>query len=100
MNLEVKVINDNEVVCVLDGTLDTVSSMEFDDELTELAEKYDKITYDCAELDYITSAGLRLIAKSLLLLQQRGGELIMKSVNEEIMAVFKMVAYDKLLKFE
>ena len=100
MELEIKELTQEEVLVILDGTLDTVTSMENDESLTLLSLNYKRVIFDCAKLDYITSAGLRLFAKCLMNLKGKGGEMVLRSVNDEIMGVFKMVAYDKLFTFE
>ena len=78
------------------GWLDTVTSPMLDEELNALDETVTSLVFDCAELEYISSAGLREIVAAY---KKMNGDLTLKNVSEDIMNVIRMTGLDKRMKF-
>ena len=78
------------------GWLDTVTSPVLDDELNALDETVTSLVFDCGELEYISSAGLREIVAAY---KKMNGDLTLKNVSEDIMNVIRMTGLDKRMKF-
>ena len=78
------------------GWLDTVTSPVLDDELNALDETVTSLVFDCGELEYISSAGLREIVVAY---KKMNGDLTLKNVSEDIMNVIRMTGLDKRMKF-
>lgn len=82
------------------GRLDTNTSPELEDFATDLHSKdVNDIVVDMANCEFVSSAGLRVIVA----MQKRatvGGSLVFCNVQPEVMEVFSMTGFDKILTFE
>lgn len=81
----------------IEGRLDTTTSPQLEEFVNDLyARGVTDIEVDMASCDFVSSAGLRVIVN----MQKRalaGGSLIFTNVNEDVMDVFKMTGFDKIL---
>ena len=84
----------------LEGRLDTNTSPQLEEYASELAGKgVTDIAVDMAKCDFVSSAGLRVIVA----MQKRAavsGSLVFKNVQSDVMDVFEMTGFDKILTFE
>jgi len=87
--------NDNSKVKLI-GRLDTVTAPDFEKKLEQIINLVDMLTIDCKELDYISSAGLRVILKAYKILANKSG-LILTNVNDEVKEVFEMTGFSDFL---
>ncbi|MCB2189416.1 MAG: STAS domain-containing protein [Deltaproteobacteria bacterium] len=86
------------VVCVLKGRLDASTSPEVDTNLKNLLggdAKY--LLGDLAQLDYISSAGLRILLMRAKELSGRGGKLVLYSLKPEVRQVFDIAGFSKII---
>lgn len=91
-----KTKKDNTLVIALEGRLDTMTAPEL-----EAAIKDDLVTADAAELDltkleYVSSAGLRVILSMHKTLSAKGG-LTVKNPNETVSEVFEVTGFSDIL---
>ena len=91
--------NENEGILLIEGRLDTTTSTEAEGIFEEVAEKFTNVTLDIGELQYISSAGLRLILKMYITLNKKGGVLSVKNASPMVMEVFEMVGYTTFCRF-
>ncbi len=83
----------------LEGRLDTVTSPELDAELKETLEGITELTLDFAGLEYVSSAGLRvLLAAQKTMMNQ--GTLKIVNVNDVVMEIFEVTGFTDILKIE
>lgn len=74
------------------GRLDTHTYSELDDRLTlVLAAKVKSLVLDLAQLDYISSAGVRSIFRARKLLAARNGMLVLANAQPQVQKVFDIV---------
>lgn len=74
------------------GRLDTHTYSELDDRLTlVLAAKVQSLVLDLAQLDYISSAGVRSIFRARKLLAARSGTLLIANAQPQVQKVFDIV---------
>ena len=81
----------------LSGWLDTQSAQELEAELNALPSEVTALVFDCSGLEYISSAGLRLVVAAH---KKMNGALTMRHVSDDVMDVIKMTNLDKRLKME
>ena len=94
-----KQIRENELFLKLSGRLDSLTAESLEDELAADLQNITAVTMDFESLEYVSSAGLRV----LLNLQQRlegKGTVKILHVNEDIMSVFQMTGFDAILQIE
>ena len=90
---------DNTLTVSLTGRLDTLSAPELDSFLEKNCPAVDSLILDLADLEYISSSGLRVILKAQKALHGRGGVLI-RSPNKIVSEVFAVTGFDKILHVE
>ncbi|GHB97958.1 STAS domain-containing protein [Thermomonas carbonis] len=74
------------------GRLDTHTYSELDDRLTlVLAAKVQSLVLDLAQLEYVSSAGVRSIFRARKLLSARGGTLVLANTQPQVQKVFDIV---------
>lgn len=83
----------------LTGRLDTVTAPELDALVRGGLDGIDELTLDCAGLEYISSAGLRVLLSAEKLMQRRGGMRV-KNVNETVREVFELTGFSEILTIE
>ena len=97
MEITTQDVNDVKVVRI-EGELDTGSSPEAQKQLDQMrAQGAKKILLDMAKLDFISSAGLRVLLATAQELKQNGGDLRVCSLNESVKEVFDLSGFSTLL---
>lgn len=89
----------NDVVILgLHGRLDSVTAPVVEQRLLSLIDgSHRQIIVDCAELAYISSAGLRVFLMAAKRVTQRKGKLIFTSLNDEVRQVFDLTGFSSIL---
>ena len=88
-----------ELTVALAGRLDTVTAPELEKELKVCLEGVTMLSFDMAELEYISSAGLRVLL-SVQKLMSSQGEIKVFHVNETIMEFFEVTGFSDYLTIE
>ena len=92
---------DGNVVAYLSGSLDTAAAAETEKAMNPLSEVEGKdIIIDCAELEYISSAGLRIFLGILQSAQAKGGHVYIKGINDNVRAVFTITGFSNIFEFK
>jgi len=90
-------VNDVKVVQI-EGEMDTGSSPEAQQQLDQLREQgVKKILLDLAKLEFISSAGLRVLLATAQEIKAAGGELRVCNPNETVKEVFDISGFSTLL---
>ncbi len=100
--LNVAMNDDNGVLKVkLEGKLDATSASDFGKQLEEAVEGKTGVIYDCERLDYISSAGLRVILWSQQYLESNGHNNIeLKHVNEIVKEILEDTGFIDIIKVD
>ena len=99
MSFTIEKKNDSPAVLALAGRLDTVTAPELEARLTELLPTAESLTFDLEKLEYISSAGLRVILKVQKALSGKAG-LKLVNVPESVMEVFDITGFSDFLTIE
>ena len=98
MTIEKKV-NGNALEIALEGRLDTMTAPELEAELNQSLGSVDSLTLDFSKLEYISSAGLRVLLSAHKVMSAKGGMTI-KNVNEIVQEVFEVTGFSDILTIE
>lgn len=100
--MEIKITREKKkVTAELIGRLDTPASQEFGPQIEALkADAAGTIVLDCKELTYISSSGLRLFLTLRKEAAERGGNVIISHIRDEIRSVFRMTGFLNLFEIE
>ena len=91
MTIEKKVNNDS-VEIVLVGKLDTKTAPLLDLEMADLTD-IRFVEMDFAKLDYVSSAGLRVLLKVQRQMNASDGKFVIRNVNDAVMEVFEITGF-------
>ena len=89
----------NALTIIPEGRLDTVTSPDLDKELKEAQNTAETLTLDFSKLDYISSAGLRVLLSAHKAMSQKGGMKIV-NINEIVKEVFVVTGFADILTIE
>ncbi len=88
-----KNISENDYLVKIDGRLDTTTAPQLEDELRPLYAIADSLTLDFEKLDYISSAGLRILLISQKEMSKEGKIFAIKNVNSAISDVLEITGF-------
>lgn len=89
----------NTLTVELEGRLDTATSPQLESALLEVIDGVNELIFDFSKLEYISSAGLRI----LLMMQKKmmkQGSMVIKHVNEIVAEVFEVTGFSDILTIE
>ena len=91
--------NGNELYAAVKGELDVQTSPDFEKQIIPVLDGVEDLVLDFAELEYISSAGLRVLLTIMqkMLIQ---GKTTVRNVSEDIMSVLDMTGFTDDLNFE
>ena len=94
-----KTQNEAKLEIALEGRLDTTTAPELEKELNASMDSIDQLTLDFSKLDYISSAGLRVLLSAHKVMSKKGGMKIV-NVNEIVSEVFDVTGFADILTIE
>ena len=94
-----KTQNGKELTIALEGRLDTMTAPELEAELNKSLDNADALTLDLTKLDYISSAGLRVLLSAHKAMSYKGGMKV-THVNEIVQEVFDVTGFADILTIE
>lgn len=98
MTIEKK-INNDAVTLIVSGRLDTQTAPELEAELDSTLSGLKDLTFDMTNLEYVSSAGLRVILKAQKAMNTQGS-MKLTGVNDSIMEVFDITGFLDILTIE
>jgi anti-sigma B factor antagonist len=94
-----KQINGSELTLSLTGRLDTTTAPELESVIKENIAGVTNLVMDFAGLEYLSSAGLRVILSAQKTMNKQG-EMVIRNVNETINEVFEITGFIDILTIE
>ena len=91
--------NGSALSIALEGRLDTTTAPELEAELKSSLNGVSELVFDFEKLDYISSAGLRVLLSTQKIMNKQGSMKIMH-VNDMIMEVFEVTGFSDILTIE
>ena len=85
----------------LQGRIDSKNAADTENVISETIDSTDHtgLIFDLDELEYISSAGLRVLKLIHIKMQKKGGQLSIRNANNYVMEVFEMTGFAGLLNF-
>lgn len=91
--------NGAEMTILLKGRLDTSTAPVLETELQSVLPQTESLIFDFTDLEYISSAGLRILLTTQKAMMKQG-QMKVSHVNEEIMQVFEITGFADFLTIE
>ena len=83
----------------LEGRLDTTTSPQLEIEVQSSLDGVDNLTFDLAKLDYISSAGLRVLLSAQKIMNKQGS-MVVTNAAEEIKEIFEVTGFSDILTIQ
>ena len=95
----VKNLNGTELTVTITGRLDTTTAPQLEAEFKQSITGVEKLVLDFASLEYLSSAGLRVLLAAQKAMNKQG-EMIIKNVNDTINEIFEVTGFIDILTIE
>lgn len=97
LNIEKKAENSS---IILSGRLDTTTAPELEKYLEKELPNLSEVVFDFENLEYISSAGLRVLLMAQKIMNQKKGSMKLIHVNEMVQEVFEITGFTDILTIE
>lgn len=97
MNIS-KDLNETKLTLTIDGRIDTTSAPQLEAEIDAITD-ITELVLDFSGVEYISSAGLRVILKAQKLMNSKG-KMKLINVNDDVMDVFDITGFLDILTVE
>lgn len=94
-----KTMNGTELTIALTGRLDTTTAPQLEKELKASIAGVETLILDFVALDYLSSAGLRVLLTAQKIMNKQG-KMVIRNVNETIAEVFEVTGFCDILTIE
>ncbi|MBR5386063.1 MAG: STAS domain-containing protein [Clostridiales bacterium] len=98
LNIEKKAQGRNLNIA-LEGRLDTTTAPDLEAIVRGELDGAEQLTFDFAKLEYISSAGLRILLAAQKIMNKQG-KMVVKNVSEEVKEIFEVTGFSDILTLE
>jgi anti-sigma B factor antagonist len=95
MNIE-KQLNEKKLDLKVSGRLDTTTAPDLEKELLDQLKDVEELCIDFSDLEYISSAGLRVLLSAQKTMNKQGS-MELTGVNDTIMEIFEVTGFNEIL---
>ena len=95
----IKNVNGSDLKVILEGRLDTTTAPQLETELSNVLGGVTALKFDLAKLDYISSAGLRVLLSSQKTMNKQG-TMVISGVSPEVKEIFDVTGFSDILTVE
>ncbi len=99
MNINFETKN-NTLLVFPEGRLDTTTAPELESALDKNLKEDMNVIFDFEKLDYLSSAGLRVLLATQQKINGYGGEMVLKNVCESVVAIMNITGFSDILTIE
>ena len=92
--------NGNTLTISVEGRLDTVTAPELEQQVKSIPGDVQKLIFDFLKLEYISSAGLRVLLTAQKLMNRQGGDMAITGASEDIRDIFEITGFSGILTLE
>lgn len=94
-----KTLTDAALTIALTGRLDTLNAPKLEAELRESLQGIEHLVLDFAGLDYLSSAGLRVLLGAQKQMNKQG-DMVVRHVNDTVAEIFEVTGFADILTIE
>ena len=99
MEVKISQTPDSIEVAII-GRLDTLTSPELDQALKPIIATSDMLIFECTDLEYVSSSGLRVILFTQKMQSAAGKKFVIRNLNKEVRSVFDLTGFSKIITIE
>ena len=94
-----KTVENGKAILMPEGRLDTVTAPQMENAVKEILPGITELTFNFEKLEYISSAGLRVLLSAQKAMNAQG-KMTVTGVNESIMEIFEVTGFSDILNIE
>lgn len=94
-----KNVNGSEIKLILEGRLDTATAPQLEATLNSVLAGVTSLKFDLEKLDYISSAGLRVLLSAQKTMNKQGS-MVISNVSPEVKEIFDVTGFTDILTIE
>ncbi len=94
-----KETNGTALKITLEGRLDTTTAPQLEEELKGGLDGITELDFDIKDLQYISSAGLRVLLSAQKIMNKQG-DMVVRGANDDIREIFDVTGFSDILKIE
>ena len=100
--MEINILEqNNEKIVSIKGRMDTITASDLEMKICQIwSEPNITVVFDCAEMEYISSSGLRIILSTQKHVTAAGGKFILRNVKSEVYSVIELTGFSRILTIE
>lgn len=99
--MEIQITKEENVnVVKIIGRLDTNTATTLEKTVTPLFDQQTEVVFDCTDLAYISSSGLRVILMSYKQITSNGGKLILRNLIPDVRSVMDITGFSRIIPIE
>ena len=95
-----KTVENGKAILASEGRLDTVTAPELENVVKALLPEITELTFDFGKLEYISSAGLRVLLFAQKAMNAQEKKMSVVNVNETVMEIFEVTGFSDILDIE
>lgn len=88
-----------QLTVVIEGRVDTTTAPTLEEEVKASVDGITELIFDFAKVDYISSAGLRVLL-SMQKVMNKQGSMVVKGANDDIKEIFDVTGFVDILDIE
>ena len=85
-----------ELVIAIEGRVDTTTSPQLETEIKDSIDGITKLVFDFAKVEYISSAGLRVLLSAQKTMNKQG-EMVVTNCSDDILEIFEVTGFTDIL---
>ena len=99
--MKITVLKEKETsVLAIEGRVDTVTAAELESAVKQYISMGASVVFECEKLEYISSAGLRVVLATHKQLTACAGKFVIRHLSREVKSVFDITGFSKILNIE
>lgn len=91
---------DGKIVLCVTGRVDTTTAPDLQEAIFSAFQKGNDLVVDFAEVEYVSSAGLRALLLGQKTANSKGGSMVVKNANDSVKEIFSLTGFKNILNIE
>ncbi len=91
---------EGKIILYVTGRVDTTTAPDLQTAIFAAFQKENDIVVDFAEVEYVSSAGLRALLLGQKTANSKGGSMVVKNANDSVKEIFSLTGFKNILNIE
>jgi anti-anti-sigma factor len=97
--MNIKETREGDVLIVaVEGRIDSTTCKQLEDILPERVQENARVLLDLGDVQYVSSAGLRVMLKAAKIVRSTGHDLVLAGLIPQVHEVFQVIGFDSLFR--